>query len=98
LIGGGGGGTFITKDISRITSRSTKQALNSDDKVYLRVFYTSGTANESDRYTLTWSNATTAVTTIDSGEITSGDPADKSTIWPTKQIEVDGETVTVPKD
>jgi hypothetical protein len=91
MIGGGGGETYNSKTITRITPRSGLQAQNSEDKVLLRFFYTSGEANESDNYVLTQSNATTNATTIKSGTIDSGDPADASRTWPTEVV--DGETV-----
>ena len=93
MVGGGGGGTYNSKTITRITPRSGLLAQNSEEKVLLRFFYTSGTANESDDYVLTHSNATTAATVIRNGTIDSGDPADASNTWPTE--EVDGEMVPV---
>ena len=91
MVGGGGGGTYNSKTITRITPRSGLQAQNSEEKVLLRFFYTSGVANESDDYVLTHSNATTTSTIIRSGTIDSGDPADASNTWPTAVV--DGETV-----
>ena len=89
--GGGGGGTFNTKQLTRITARNQKMPIESDNRIYLRFFYTNGTANESDYYKLTQENATMPSTVILGGgenTLTSGDPENKSTTWPTKIVEV----------
>ena len=102
IIGGGsGGGAYNTKQITRITPRNRKWPIGSDEKIYLQFFYTNGTANESDKFVLTQSNVTMSTTAIMGGgdeTITSGDPANASSSWPTKQVEIDGEMVTVPKE
>ena len=100
LVGGGGSGTFNTKQLTRITPRNLKLPIKSDERIYLRFFYTNGTANESDYYELTQENATTQSTVILGGgenTLTSGDPENKSTSWPTKTITVTENNTEVQK-
>jgi hypothetical protein len=76
--GGGGSGILNTAKVTRITPRNFYQALNSEQKVELKFFYTSGIENNSATYTLKLND----VPIISNQTITSGDPEDASSTWP----------------
>ena len=92
---------------SRITSRLFTSSLGGDDPITVKFFFTTGEENDGAYYDLyvgrieTVGNTTRVVDerkVVSNEPITSGDPENKSTTWPTKQIQENGETITVPMD
>ena len=82
LVGGGGGGVISSRKFTRITPKAIDIAKGSNTPLLLQYFYTTGIANESDKYTLTQSSRSVAEHVIDEGNINSGNPEDAATTWP----------------
>ena len=85
---GGGGGTVSGMKFTRITPRLFTSAINGDQPIKVQFFFTTGEANDGAYYDLyigrIVNNATTDERKVLSDvSITSGDPEDKSTTWPT---------------
>ena len=85
---GGGGGSVSTMKFTRITPRLFTSAINGDQPIKVQFFFTTGEANDGAYYDL-YIGRIVNNSVVDERKvlsdvpITSGDPEDKSTTWPT---------------
>ena len=96
--GGGGGSDEGGLDVRRITPYSVTAVQKTTDVVPLQFFFTTGSVSGSGFYTLTMTHDGRTTTLIEREELLSGDPANASYTWPTKEVEIDGATQTVPME